>query len=342
MRINKLYLLLVVVLVAGYLWNNGPISNWSIGGQKSYSFDDVRIDALVQPDGSMIIQERRTADFSGSFTRMYLDIPTKGFKELSDIEVSEAGRPYSLTKNTQARTDGHYAFWLKDNNYHIEWYFQARDSKRTFDVSYRVADCVKLHDDVAELYWKFIGEMWDVPTKNVSVNLTLPGGAKQGEVLAWGHGPLQGQVEIPSSTEVIWRVKNLPERRFLEGRAVFPRQLVAQGKASTGTRALPSILAEEQQWQAKADAERLKSRLILLGGFLLSFLILLAIPQLTAGIRWRKEREGLIPLLPKLKQLITAPGKPLMKRCCSRMRNILILKMPGSVFCGGCGQTIKR
>src|SRR5690606_41433623 len=48
--------------------------------------------------------------------------------------------------------------------------------------------------DAAELYWQFIGDDWDIPADHVRVELTLPAGA--GDVRAWGHGPLHGQVDI--------------------------------------------------------------------------------------------------------------------------------------------------
>lgn len=245
---------------------------WSIYSQKSYSFNEVRINAAVLTDGSMQINEQRTADFKGSYSRMFVDIPIIGFKELSDIQVSEGSKQYLSTKITADRPDGQYSVTKQNNSYHIEWYFKTDGGRRIFNLSYKVVDCVKVYPDVAELNWKFIGERSEVGIKNVTVVLNIPVGAKLAEVRAWGHGPLNGQVKINSPQEVVWQVQDLPAMRFLEGRVVFPVQLVPQAKPVSGSPGLPSILAQEQQWQTQADNERARARLEIAGGLLLAII----------------------------------------------------------------------
>jgi len=185
---KKIWLVIIAAILVLFIWQEGKMPSSSF--LKRYSFDEVQIGAAVLPDGSMQVEERRTASFKGSFSRMYLDIPVKGFKELADVRVYEDGRPYTPTQVSAERPDGHYAVSLQNNTYHIEWYFRTDGGRRTFTVSYRVVDCVRVHKDVAELYWQFIGDRWQVGTKNAAVALRLPPGAGEGEVLAWGHGPL--------------------------------------------------------------------------------------------------------------------------------------------------------
>ncbi|MCL6638997.1 MAG: DUF2207 domain-containing protein, partial [Firmicutes bacterium] len=286
---RKIYWAVVLAVLGWFIWQEGKPPSFSF--LKRYNFEAIRIEAAVLPDGSMQVVERRTASFSGSFSRMYLDIPVRGFKELTDVRVFEDGRPYTPTKISDGRPDGHYAVSLQNNTYHIEWYFRTDGGRRTFNVSYRVVDCVRVHKDVAELYWQFIGDRWQVGTKNAAVALRLPPGAGEGEVRAWGHGPLQGTVNVRSPQEVVWQVKNQPPGRFLEGRVVFPPRLVPLAGMRDEAAVLPAILSQEQGWQEKAAGERRRLLLTSLGGAGLAALVLFfaGFVYLRWGKRYRPE-----------------------------------------------------
>jgi len=43
--------------------------------RKSYSIEDVSIRAAVRADGGLVVSERFSYDFNGSYTRVYRDIP---------------------------------------------------------------------------------------------------------------------------------------------------------------------------------------------------------------------------------------------------------------------------
>ena len=120
---RKIYWVVILAVLGWFIWQEGKLPSFNF--LKRYNFEDVQIEAAVQPDGSMLVEEQRTASFSGSFSRMYLDIPVKGFKELADVRVFEGGRPYTPTKISADRPDGHYAVSLQNNTYHIEWYFRT-------------------------------------------------------------------------------------------------------------------------------------------------------------------------------------------------------------------------
>ena len=76
--------------------------------------------------------------------------------------------------------------------YNLQWFFTAEDETRTFDIAYTVTGAAIGTPDVAELYWKWVGE--DHPTIGlVTATLHVPPGA--GRLRAWGHGPLTGTVQ---------------------------------------------------------------------------------------------------------------------------------------------------
>jgi uncharacterized membrane protein len=267
-QLYKIAIVLILLFAIGKFVYEGDLSHVSLAPD-SYFFEEIVIDAKVLPDGSMKVNEKWVVNFNGAFTRLYMNIPIDGFTELKNIQVSEAGTPYTLTERATHRPANHYAYWIDNNRYNIEWYYSARNETRTFNLSYQVMDCVRLHDDVAELYWKFIGDENPVRTKSVTINLSLPPGSDVKDIRAWGHGPLQGDVKIVSSERILFTVKNLPPETFVEGRVVFPLELIPDGRVKTGNPALAAILAEEKIWAEQANKERLMSLLEIFGGFLI-------------------------------------------------------------------------
>jgi uncharacterized membrane protein len=138
----------------------------------------------------------------------------------------------------------------------VDWSFDAYDESRTFTFEYTARDAIVVHEDVAELYYKFIGDEWEFPAGSARITLHLPEGAQEEEVLAWGHGPIHGELDIISPEQISWFVAPLPAKTFLEGRVVFPPQLVSDSVRFSGREALPSIMSEEKRWATQTNLSR--------------------------------------------------------------------------------------
>ncbi len=196
--------------------------------------------------------------FPGSFTWLSQDLLLAGCQGISGVKVSEDGRDYLPA----SFGPGTYSVEETHDMVRVTWRFEPTDESRTFELSYRVKGAVVAHRDVAELYWKFVGERWEVSSDNVTVNLRLPQGARLDEVRAWGHGPLSASVRIVSPELITWTLPRLSPGRFLEGRLVFPKRLVPQATNTDDMDVLDSILSEEEAWAARADRERAVTRLV--------------------------------------------------------------------------------
>ncbi|MEA4924449.1 MAG: DUF2207 domain-containing protein [Syntrophomonadaceae bacterium] len=242
-----------------------------IAQARTLTMEKVTVDAQVLPDASMQVTEKITVDFSGRWNGFYIKIP-QGSTPIKEVTVKENGKPYVFHPGTGYGPAGTYLTKVEGNQMLIDWSISAADEVRTFEVSYRVINAVKIHDDSAELYRKFIGEANGNKIAEVQVNLKLPAGAekyKQGEdIKIWGHGPLTGAVNFTGPNTVAWSVKNLPAYTFLEGRVVLPTALFAgaPAEAYTNQPALTNILGEEQGWADQANKERMKAQAELAGG----------------------------------------------------------------------------
>jgi len=238
---------------------------------RSLTMKQIVVDAQVMPDASMLVTERLTVDFSGQWNGFNIKIP-QGDTPIVEETVMEKGKPYILNPGTKYGPPGTYLPKTEGNQIIIDWSIAASDEVRTFDVSYRVKNAVKIHSDSAELYRKFISGANGNKLAKVQVNLKLPAGAdqfKQGEdIKIWGHGPLYGEVNFTGPEAIVWSVNNLPAYTFLEGRVVMPVALftAAPAEAYTKQARLGAILAEEARWANEANQDRLKAKAEYLGG----------------------------------------------------------------------------
>lgn len=232
---------------------------------RSLTMEQIMVDAQVLPDASMLVTEHITVDFSGRWEGFFVKIP-QGDTPIVDVVVSENGQAYEFNPGTDYGPPGTYLTKLEGNDILIDWSIDTYGGKRIFDVSYRVINAVKIHNDVAELYRKFIGEANGNKIGYVDVAITLPDGAEQyvqGEdIRIWGHGPLNGEVQFDGPSGVALWVNDLPAYTFMEARVVMPKDLFysAPLEAFTGKEALNSILSEEQGWADKANQERMMAK----------------------------------------------------------------------------------
>ncbi len=255
---------------------------------KSYRFPSVRIDATVNADGSLTLVEQRTYDFRGHFHFATFTVEHKQFDDVVDFQVREGDTGY-VPDGVEAAGHASYDDPVLEGpggfKFKAMWWFDAVNQDRTFTISYRVLCAIDVYSDTAHLLWKFIGEGWSVPTDAAVITVHLPGasvappqrpngpcfapvddGSKPrppvstralvaGEVRAWGHGPLQGNVRIADPQTVVLDVNDVAPGAFVEGSVLFPASVVPFAAANAEPKP-DSILAEEQSLADQANAAR--------------------------------------------------------------------------------------
>jgi uncharacterized membrane protein len=220
---------------------------------KDYHIESVMIDAQLNPDGSMNIKEKRTYRFEGHFHWATYFLPTEKTGGVVDFFVGEEGKPYL---RSEEKKEGTYQYEETSESIKAKWFFDAEDETRTFIISYKILDVVKLYQDAAILYHKFIGTGWDKPSQQVEVNIYPPESIKKEELKAWAHGPLWGKIEIKDNGTIIAEVRGLPANTFWEARAIYPLNLFLQVKNVIPEQIVLKILSEEKRWAEEANQTR--------------------------------------------------------------------------------------
>lgn len=222
-------------------------------GAKSYHFTRVDIEATILSNGDLRIVENRTASFSGSFSELWYEIDTTGSDGVAELAVYDSG---NKLVESASETPGTYRTERKGKTVTVRVYFDVVNEARTFTFEYTLKNAVIVHRDTAELYWKFIGDGWDVPTDQVRIEVFYPTGVSRDDVRVWGHGPLHGEVTLTSTPSMLLTVEHLEPNRFVEGRTTFPTWTVPGARRITNRDALDDILAEEADAAEKANELR--------------------------------------------------------------------------------------
>ena len=266
------WLLIATVILASF--GVGPAE------AKDYSFPLVDIDVTINTDGSFDFVEKRTFDFDGDFSWAEYHLSIAGAADIEGFQVSEDGRVFTADLSGQPGT---MQINKSNERLYAKWLYRADNEQRTFTIRYRALDAVRSYSDVGEFYWKVVGPEWDKGVGLVRTTIHLPPGAEKADLRAWGHGPLNGNVEITDGKTIRLEVEDLAPNTFVEARVAFPTALIPNAQTVYEGGGLPAILAEEEKWAATANRTRLLARIGNIAGIL--------VPLIAAAIGfflWRR------------------------------------------------------
>ncbi len=262
---------------------------------KSYSITSVTIDAQVLKNGDLRVHEARTLSYSGTFHYVYWDLSTKGSTGIDVNGASGPGSdgtgsvPYTLADNAYANLPGTYTA-LDGGAVRVQLNFEVTDTTAVFAVDYVARGAAQRWQDTAELYWQFVGDQADIASDDVTVTVRLPEGVARDQVRAWAHGPLWGDVSIQPDASVRMTVSPLPANTFVEGRILFPADVLSKAAPVTTPR-LQQALSEEKALADAANRDRLwaRVRVILWGIVGVGFPLLALVLVLWLYIKYGRE-----------------------------------------------------
>jgi hypothetical protein len=106
----------------------GPLAAPAEAQDKSFELPWAVAVADVQPDGSVLVTEKITYDFSGSFEGGYREIPLKDSMSVTDVSVSEGGKEYAPGASAELGSSGApgtYGTANLGDAYRIVWHYRA-------------------------------------------------------------------------------------------------------------------------------------------------------------------------------------------------------------------------
>lgn len=229
---------------------------------RSYIINEFNVEAKLNSDGSMDVKETIIYDFEGEFNGIYRTINTEGSDGIENIHLY-IGDSKDPIKEDYSQSNNTYEILEESKGIRLKVYSKSKDEIKKFIIVYRIMNVAVKYNDVAELYWKFMGIDTDVVIENFNVKISLPGETSKDNIKAFAHGPLSGIVEIIDEQNILLSVKELRPNNFVEARILFPATLIESSNRIVEKNALNSIMAEEKQWAEEANAKRQRARIFI-------------------------------------------------------------------------------
>lgn len=247
------------------------------------SMPHVKIDALVNPDGSLSVTEQRTFTYEDDVNGMYWEIPLGDNQQGGSTSVEVTGvsevtdgssRDFSRVASASNGDADVYTVESGASGIELKVYSpRAEDETATFSVSYTIAGAVMAWADTGELYWKFVGDGWEADSDDVELAVRFADAAASGvpattgddaaNFRAWAHGPLDGAVRLDTATQTVtYSIPRVQPGEFAEARVLFPAAWVP-GLAQTGGDRVQQVLDEEASFAEQANRRREEARTLL-------------------------------------------------------------------------------
>lgn len=212
----------------------------------------------------MDVKETITYNFSGSFNGILRDINLKGSKGVTDLKIysfepSNPNNSLVIYNSSSSNLPGTYIKTVENNVMKLKIFSPSRDQQKTFVIEYTILQPAKRYQDVAELYWIFVGKDWACRISNITVNIKIPEEVPQGELRVFAHGPLTGNSRIIDGKTVQLYLDSYEPGQFVEARVLFPQQILEKAEVINSYK-LNSILQQEKIWAEEANAIREQAR----------------------------------------------------------------------------------
>ena len=244
------------------------------GLEPNYIVDGLYIDAFVQDNGNLLVKEQIVLD--GAFNGYIRDLYYKGdyhlydasnieliaICELKSLDDIENNIVKCFAKVSQGYNgDSHvYEETIYDDHLTLKMYNYNPSGKKIFYLEYLLKNVIVIHEEIAELYWTFIGKGFDDRIKNVEISVTLPDDSN--ELRGWAHGPLYGDITLNDKRGVIVTINDLLANELVDVRMVFDKELIPLGIKFSSKKELDNILKEEIKRADEANKLRVRSKFI--------------------------------------------------------------------------------
>ncbi len=218
---------------------------------------DADVGLRLANDASVLVNERLTVDYSGSYNATYRDIPLTGGETIppNSISVREGNRVYAPGGcTTYGCIDRAGVFGVtttpNGNGVRIVWHPVAADEQRTFVVSYRIDKAVDAYDDVLDVNARVWGDQWDFSLDHLTAHLRSPLLDPNSPTYAVWASPRSVEAKtVRAAGAAGLQASDVPAHQYVELRVTVPRPpgMNVDGAKTHSGPGFPGISAAEQK-----------------------------------------------------------------------------------------------
>lgn len=307
--LRRLAVWAVIVAVAlGIASFIGACQRMPSGDPKAYDVQHADVTVQLQQDASLLVTERLTFEYSGSFSGAYRDIPLQPGVTVSDVSLSDAQlgpyRPGGDTNLGSNDDPGKFGTVIDEGGgARVVWHYAQTDGTREFTLRYRVQGATRVYRDAVIVPWAVWGDQWDFWLDRLTARIS--GGGRPIE--AWLRpGALGVKPTLADDGASIDVARSKPKQQ-VAFTAAFPPSAVRSTEGAAGGGALDgdglaeTRAAEDRAIGATPLSTRASDRLPLL------LALLTGLCGIAAFVLFRGGRE----LDPGVPEHVNAPPDPL-------------------------------
>ena len=243
--------------------------------EQAQRMNNLTYDVTLNDDGSMKVVETWDIYISQTNTIFKNFDKSSKFGKITDVTVKDLDTGKTLEqiyKEMYHVTTGcFYALDISGNKFEIAWGtgMEEKMGNKKYQITYTVTDVATQYNDCQELYWMFLSSSNAIPVKRATGTITLPKSVEVADNLkAWGHGPLNGNIQKVSNNKVQFDVDDLGSGRMLEIRIISSEKImktISYNKIKDYNY-LNNAISQETKWadEANETAENWKSILKML------------------------------------------------------------------------------
>jgi uncharacterized membrane protein YgcG len=300
--LKKIVILLVLLL---------PIASPVFAG--SYSIDEVRIRAWIQPDGDLLVNEIFTYNFDGDYDSISRSVHKKNHKGVELFEAYELVNPKAELGYVDMEDLRPLKVSREDNTYRAV--LPAKDEKIDVFFIYELKEAVKTYDSYSDLTVPFFGTdtNHDEDLQKVTIDFVFPEQLRPNSYFAFFHDR-QGKVTEKGPWVVRFNTLESEMYSLTETRLLFPSSVMSeQSKTKAPISLKDAILVEEQLAEKNAAMKKqlnmLENVLTGLAAFLALGVLTLLFTRFLRKLRGADRPEELLQSDPLILYMISQRGK---------------------------------
>ncbi|TFJ94648.1 DUF2207 domain-containing protein [Lentibacillus salicampi] len=212
---------------------------------RSFSIDEVTINAQIQEDGSIHVRELFTYTFNGSYEGMTRSIESDSENFHAFLLKNGGADPTVSTKNLDPLDVEE-----EDNTYSI--FSDSDNETKNVLYSYNVEGSVKKYTDVADLTYAFFDESNETDLHDVAITIQPPEGTGAKNRHFFLHGDESGNLTT-SKNGIQYESSLIEAGSSSPIRFVFPSNQLTEMELTRDKPIESEILATEQELAARAE-----------------------------------------------------------------------------------------
>jgi uncharacterized membrane protein YgcG len=172
-----------------------------------YSITNVKMDAFLQENGDVLVEEIHTYEFEGEFNGITREVIPKAGAAISRFTATENGQPLKIEK--------------EDDLYKV--HRKGTDDTITVKLQYSIENGLEIYQDVAQFYWPFFDERNESSYESLTITIHPP--KPTDDVIAFGYDAASSTETIQDDGAAVFQLGYVPESTNGDIRVAYPASL---------------------------------------------------------------------------------------------------------------------